>query len=92
MGMGAARRVHQILDNIEAVLGIELLCAAQGREFNTKDQAGRGAEAVYKSVRKVVKPLGDDRYMHPDLVAATELVASGALVAAVEKATGELLA
>ena len=90
MGMGAARRIHTILDNLEAVLGIELLAAAQGREFRSDLQAGRGAAAARGELRRLVKPLGADRYLHPDLEAAAQLVASGRLVAAVEKAAGRL--
>jgi histidine ammonia-lyase len=90
MGMGAARRLHAILDNLEAVVGIELLCAAQGREFRKELEAGPGAAAARRELRKSVKPLDADRFMHPDLEAATRIVASGELVAAVEKAAGQL--
>ncbi|MDF1800855.1 MAG: histidine ammonia-lyase [Planctomycetota bacterium] len=90
MGMGAARKVHAILDNVEAVLGIELMCAGQAREFHKDLEAGRGAEAARALLRTRVKPLGQDRYLHPDLEACSDLVASGALVAAVEAETGRL--
>ena len=90
MGMGAARKVHDILDKVEAVLGIELLCAAQAREFHRQLEAGRGASACRAALRARVAPLGEDRYLHPDLEAARDLVASGALVAAVEGAVGAL--
>lgn len=90
MGMGAARRVHTILDNVEAVLGIELLCAAQGRDLGGTCTAGEGAEAAQRALRKVSARVDADRYLYPDLEAARELVASGALVAAVEAAVGAL--
>ena len=41
-------------------------------------------------MRTKVKPLARDRFLHPDIVAAKALLESGALVAAVEKAAGEL--
>ena len=90
MGITAARKAATILDNVEAVLGIELVCAAQGREFHRSLRAGRGAEAAHACVREVVAPLAEDRYLHPDLAAARECVASGRLVAAVENAVGAL--
>jgi histidine ammonia-lyase len=90
MGITAARKCATILDNVEAVLGIELLCAAQGREFRRELRAGQGAEAAHASLREVVPPLGDDRFLHPDLLAARDRVASGRLVAAVEAAVGPL--
>jgi histidine ammonia-lyase len=91
MGITAARKAATILDNVEAVLGIELVCAAQGREFHRELRAGRGAEAAHACVREVVAPLFEDRYLHPDLAAARECVASGRLIRAVESAVGPLL-
>tara|TARA_R110002072_G_scaffold106453_2_gene232530 strand:- start:17850 stop:19385 length:1536 start_codon:yes stop_codon:yes gene_type:complete len=90
MGITAVRKARTILDNTEHVLGIELACAGQAREFNLQLKAGKGADAAHRVLRTVMKPLKGDRFLHPDLEASTELVASGALVAAVEKAAGPL--
>jgi hypothetical protein len=43
-------------------------------------------------MRTRVPPLDRDRYLHDDLVAAHELIVSGALLGAVETAAGPLLA
>ena len=91
MGVTAARKARTILDNVEAGLGIELVCGAQAREFTRDLRAGRGAEAAHAELRKVVEPLEGDRYLEPDLRAAKECIASGRLVAAVEAAVGPLL-
>lgn len=90
MGMGAARKLAAIVENAEHVLAIEYLCAAQGREFHKDLRAGRGAEAAHALLRRHVEPLDHDRYQHEDMRAAHDLVASGALVRAVEAATGPL--
>jgi histidine ammonia-lyase len=74
------------------VLALEWLCAAQAREFHRELSAGKGAEAAYACLRKKVKPLGRDRYLHDDIVAALELLHSGALVEAVEASVGALQA
>jgi histidine ammonia-lyase len=92
MGVTAARKARQILDNVEYVVAIELLCAAQGRDFHPELEAGRGARAVRDCLRRRVEPVEQDRYLRPDIEAARELVASGELVAATEKAAGKLLA
>jgi histidine ammonia-lyase len=89
MGVTAARKARKILENCEAVVAIELLCAAQGHEFNDL-QAGKGAHAAYACLRAVVRPLKDDRYLRPDIEKAIELVASGTLVNVVEHAAGSL--
>ena len=90
MGVTAARKAREIATNLETILALEWLCAAQAREFHKELRAGKGAEAAYALLRTKVKPLGRDRFLQPDIEAARELVASGALVKAVEQATGEL--
>jgi histidine ammonia-lyase len=90
MGVTAARKARTIITNTERVLAIELVCAAQAREFHLELRAGRGAQALYAALRAVVKPLAADRFLQPDLDAAEELLVSGALVAAVERAAGPL--
>ena len=90
MGVTAARKGRQILDNVENVLAIELLCAAQGREFHTELDAGPGANAAHRALRERVKPLANDRFLQPDIEAARELIASGDLVRLVERAVGPL--
>ncbi len=90
MGVTAARKARMILDNVEAGLGIELVCGAQAREFSRDLRAGRGVEAAHAELRKVVEPLVEDRYLQPDLEAGKECIASGRLVTAVEEAIGPL--
>ena len=92
MGVTAARKARTILDNTEQVLAIELVCAAQAREFNSRLRAGRGAEAAHRALRRRVEPLDGDRYLAPDIEAARSLIAGGELLAAVEQATGPLSA
>ncbi|MSR60937.1 MAG: histidine ammonia-lyase [Planctomycetes bacterium] len=90
MGVTAARKARAIVTNVEHVLAIELLCAAQARDFHPEFQAGTGAQAVQVAVRKCVPPMEQDRYLHTDLVAAHELIVSGELLRAVEGAVGAL--
>ncbi|MDA1265816.1 MAG: aromatic amino acid lyase, partial [Planctomycetota bacterium] len=90
MGVTAARRAAEVLTNTEQVVAIELVCAAQAREFHTDLAAGKGAAAAREALRARVPRLDEDRYLHPDLIAAKDLLASGELVAAVEVATGPL--
>ncbi len=92
MGVTAARKCADVAANVETVLALEWLCAAQGREFRRELRAGKGAEAAHACLRRRVAPLGRDRYLKDDIEAARELLRSGALVAAVEKAVGTLRA
>jgi histidine ammonia-lyase len=90
MGVTAARKARQILGNVEYVVAIELLCAAQAREFHSELAAGKGARAAYYCLRERVKRVHEDRYMRPDIEKAHELISSGELVATVEKQAGKL--
>jgi histidine ammonia-lyase len=90
MGVTAARRTREVLDNTEQVLAIEWLCAAQAREFHGELRAGAGAAAARQALREVIPALTQDRFLHPDLLVAKEMLADGRLVRAVEAGVGEL--
>ncbi len=90
MGVTAARHAHQVLLNTEKVLGIELLCAAQGLDCGEPLRPGRGVEAAYNCIRQKVPALKKDRFLAPDLRQAEILVADGELLAQVRKAVRSL--
>ncbi len=77
MAAHGARRLEQMVENLERILGVELLCAAQGIEFRAPLSTSRVLTDVVAEVREVVETLGDDRYLAPDLEQAALLVASG---------------
>ncbi|HEX8430065.1 MAG TPA: aromatic amino acid lyase, partial [Longimicrobium sp.] len=78
MGMMSARKARQVLRNVEVVLGIELLCAAQGLEYRRPLRPGRGVERAYERLRERVPRLGVDRQLSGDIEAAAALVRAGA--------------
>ena len=90
MGVTAARHADRVVGNTAKVLGIEVLCAAQGLDLGEQLRPGKGVAAAYKALRKRVAGLEGDRYLAPDLAVAEELVVDGTLVAAAEKAAGVL--
>jgi histidine ammonia-lyase len=78
MGMTSARKARQVLRNVEVVLGIELMCAAQGLEHRKPLRPGRGVERAYDVLRQRISKLTDDRVLSPDIEAAAALVRAGA--------------
>jgi histidine ammonia-lyase len=82
MATHAARRLLPMLDNATAIVGIELLAAAQGCDFRAPLRSSAPLERVRARVRAAVPHLEDDRYLHPDLLAAAALVRSGAVTEA----------
>ena len=91
MGPIAARRLTDVVEAAERVCAIELLCAGQGIDLRAPLLPGVGTRAAWLRLRQDVAPLEDDRVLYPDLEAATRLVRSGAIVAAVEAALGHAL-
>jgi histidine ammonia-lyase len=85
MGSIAARKCYQILKNVQTVIAIELLSAAQGIEFLKPLKCGLGTSAAYKQIRKVVPPLEQDRELHLDIQKVLGIVKDGSLLNGVEK-------
>ena len=82
MAAHGSRRLVAMARNATAVVGIELLAAAQGCDFHAPLQSSEALEAVRHAVRAKVPALGPDRHFHPDLEAANALIRSGAIIAA----------
>ncbi len=79
MATHGAYRLLRMTENAAAVIGIELMIAAQGCDFHAPLRSSEALERVRAVCRRVIPVLADDRYLAPDLSAATELVRSGAL-------------
>ncbi|SER99662.1 histidine ammonia-lyase [Sphingobium sp. YR768] len=88
MAAHGARRLTAMAANVDAVLGIELLMAAQGCDFHAPLASSAVLERLRAMLRGVVPFLEDDRHMAPDLVAARELIAGGAVAAVVDGLPG----
>jgi histidine ammonia-lyase len=82
MAAHGARRLLGMAENATAVIGIELLAAAQGVDFHGPLTCCPALEATRALVRAEVPHLTDDRHFHPDLAKAIALVRSGAVVRA----------
>jgi len=95
MGTIAIRQTREIMSNVEIVVAIELLCAAQAYDLITKDhpmKAGRGTRVAYDTIRKRVPYLENDREIHADIDKVVSLIRSGKLVKSVEAAVGTIKA
>ena len=80
MAMGAAIKLRRILHNVRHVLGVELMCGAQGIDYRRPLRAGVGVERAYAAVRARVPRLAEDRVLGPDIEALAEAVGAGAFV------------
>ncbi|HEU4528132.1 MAG TPA: aromatic amino acid ammonia-lyase [Actinomycetota bacterium] len=89
MGMNTALKNGRILQNANAVIGIELMAAAQALDFRTFTP-GRGVRAAHAVIRRHVKHLDEDRPLYRDHDRMAALVASGEVLDAVEAEVGPL--
>ena len=83
MACHGARRLLAMTENLFGIIGIEALTAAQGVELRAPLSTSPLLQQALGAIRAVVPTLEEDRYMAPDLEAALDLVASGALNASV---------
>jgi histidine ammonia-lyase len=90
MGWGAARKLRTVVANLGCILAVELTCAARALDLRAPLDPGPGTAAALAAVRGVVPGPGPDRWLAPELAEAEALVASGAVVEAVEGAIGSL--
>ncbi len=82
MAAHGAVRLGKMVQNLNVILGVEAICAAQGIEFRAPLQTSTPLQSVVARLRQEVATLGDDRYLAPDLTAAAQLIGSGALAQA----------
>jgi histidine ammonia-lyase len=82
MAAHGARRLGPMIDNLNCILGVELLCGAQGIDFRAPLTTSDTLQRVVTRVRQDVATLGEDRYLAPDLERATRMIASGEIVTA----------
>jgi histidine ammonia-lyase len=80
MAANGARRLGPMIENLNCILGVELLCAAQGIDFRAPLATSDALQKVVARVRQDVATLGEDRYLAPDLESAAVMIASGVIV------------
>ncbi|MFV2215445.1 histidine ammonia-lyase [Actinomadura sp. LOL_016] len=90
MGWNAARKLRRAVDGLAQVVAIEILTAARALDLRAPLRPGPATGAVVARLRHVVPPPGPDRYLAPEIAAATALVRDGSLVAAAETVVGPL--
>lgn len=87
MSAHGARRLMTMNDNLSRILGIELLCAAQGIEFRSPLKTSEPLQRALARLRRDIPSLEEDRYLATDLEGAAGLVREGALAEATGDAT-----
>ncbi|WP_433989392.1 Histidine ammonia-lyase (plasmid) [Pseudoseohaeicola sp. NH-UV-7] len=77
MAAHGALRLGRMTQNLSVILGVEAMCAAQGIEARAPLVTSPPLQAVLAMVRTRVPSLKEDRYLAPDIEAASAMVRSG---------------
>lgn len=80
MGSISSRKLNQVIDNLENVQAVELVCAAQAFDFRQPMKSGRILDACHAMVRERVDHAEEDRIFGEDLKIVRQLIADGLLV------------
>jgi histidine ammonia-lyase len=83
MAAHAARRLLEMVENLAAIIGVEYLTASQGVEFRSPLTTSPVLTQAISRLRLDVETMGEDRFLSPDIEAATSLIRSGAIVESV---------
>ncbi len=90
MGSIGAKKLVQVIDNVESSLAIEIMTASQGIDQRAPLRPAVGVRVAHGVVRSRVPTLTEDRPLYKDIAEVRTLLSSGKLVSAVEAAIGPL--
>ena len=80
MGSISARRVCQVLDNLENILAVELLSAAQAFDYRRPLKSSKLLEVCHSVTRGKIDHAEEDRVFAEDMETARQIIAAGELV------------
>lgn len=70
MGANAATKLRRVIMNVQRVLAIELLTAAQALDMRRPDKSSEPLEKVWNALRAEISFMDRDRILHDDLIKA----------------------
>ncbi|MBC7195992.1 MAG: aromatic amino acid lyase, partial [Deferribacterales bacterium] len=85
MGSISGRKLDKVLDNLENILAVELLCAAQAFDFRRPLKSSIFLEECHEVVRKIIDHADEDRIFAEDLKKAADIIRQGLMVSVTEE-------
>lgn len=76
MGSIGARKALTVIENVEKILAIELICAAQSFDYHKPLKSGKILEEVHGFIRKKISHAEEDRVFANDIEKAIEIITS----------------
>lgn len=84
MGTISARNALEVVDNVEAILAVELLAAVQALEFLKPLKPAKRLIPVVAKIREHIPPWDEDRNMSADILMMKELIRTKSIVHLIE--------
>ncbi len=90
MGTHAARKAFEVLDNVETIIGIELLAGCQAIDFRKDLKPGKGTYPAFQKIRETIPAMHRDRFLQKDINKIKQLIEENVIVEAVESVINTL--
>lgn len=85
MGSIGGRKALQVIENVEKILAIELLTAAQAFEYRKPMKSGVFLDEIHKEIRKEVAFAKKDRVFADDIEKGIKLIKNKTIISVIEK-------
>ncbi|KAA2218766.1 histidine ammonia-lyase [Maribacter flavus] len=85
MGSIGGRKALRVIENVEKILAIELLTAAQAFEYRKPLKSGIFLDEIHKAVRKRVPFAEKDRVFSDDIEKGIEMIQNKTIISVIEK-------
>lgn len=80
MGSISGRKLNQVIDNLENILAVELICAAQAFDYRKPMKSSKILDACHELIRAQIDHAEEDRIFANDIQKAQELIANQSLI------------
>jgi histidine ammonia-lyase len=90
MGSISARKCYEVLNNVEKIIAIEVLCAVQGIDFLRPLRCGKGTETAYNLIRAKIPHIEDDVYLSEYIEKTCDIIFDHNFIKKIESVIGML--
>lgn len=80
MGSISGRKAMKVIENVEKILGIEMLCAAQAFDYRRPLRSSQALEACHRHIRQYIDHAEEDRIFSRDITQACKILQSSTLI------------
>ncbi len=80
MGSISGRKLNQVIDNLENIFAVELICAAQAFDYRKPMKSSKILDACHEVIRGQIDHAEEDRVFADDILKAHQLVVDQSLI------------